>query len=871
MKSSKLTKTGLLFIGALLVVVYLSKNESIGAIHSQKGEETLHTSGAGKSLDAWAFERAYPNSEIPASKFLAAFEAKKQHEAQRSNSIVGEWESLGPENIGGRTLCLAFHPTDPDIIYAGSASGGLWRTTTQGVGQNAWEPVPTGFPVLGVAAIAIDKNDPDTIIIGTGETYGVGFAEPGTINRVTRGTYGIGILKTTDGGNTWSRVLAFNQNALKGVQDIEISNQNSSEIYAATTDGVYQSLDGGDSWSLIFNGTNSIDVEVDPNDGDIIYVSWNNLNTGLDPNLSGIFKSTDKGVSFTELLDAGLIPAWSGNAKLTFDPTNSNILYASIQEAFNTGATIGGIFKSIDAGATWTRINGQNIARFQGWYSHDVAVNPANTSEVMAVGISVWKSIDTGLNFTQKSNNSWTIGEVSVEFPEGGDDYVHSDVHAVYYHPLIANKIFFATDGGVFSSSDAGENFVTHNGGLQTTQYYADMGSSTFTSDFLIAGAQDNASYIYKGSPSWFRVLGGDGMSASVRPDDDQIVFGSSQGLAIRKSTNGGTSFFNSQPIIGNEARAFAAPYKIAPSNNDIMYAGASFLYKNTVGGGFDWNATSAQVVDGTNVITKIAISPFDPDIVFVATAPDPFFGTGTPKVFRSLNGGQNFINVSNGLPNRVCKDIEFDPTDDAIIYTTFSGFGSNHVFKSTNLGANWIAIDNGLPDLPTNTIVVDPLNSDDIYVGNDLGVYYSENGGTSWEVFSDLLPEATMIYDLNVSPSNRKLRIATHGRGIWERDFVNDPLSVSDFSIVSSNIVLYPNPATNNVTIEIQANDNFNFVTVVVYTFLGQKIASLYNGPLNVGRNKISWDGLNTNPSGSYLVVVETGNTSISKTLILK
>jgi len=623
----------------------------------------------------------------------------------------------------------------------------------------------------------------------------------------------------------------------------------------------------------VFANANCFDIEIDKNNGNIIYVTQGNFNNGLDPNLNGIFKSTNGGDSFTELLDPGLLAAWSGNAKLVIDPTNSDILYASIQVSwFNTGATTpAGIFKSTDAGSTWANINNQNIAQFQGWYSHDIAVNPNNNSEIINVGIATWKSTDTGVTFTKKSNNSWTIGEVSVEVPEGGDDYVHSDIHAVYYHPLIANKVLYATDGGVFSSVDGGENFVTHNGGLQTTQYYADMGSSSTNPDFCIAGAQDNASYIFRGDPSWFRVLGGDGMSASVRPDDDQIVFGSSQGLAIRKSINGGTSFFNSQPIIGNEARAFAAPYKIAPSNNDIMYAGASFLYKNTVGGGTVWNATSAQVVDGTNVITKIAISPFNPDIIYVATVPDPFFGTLPPKVFRSVDGGQNFTNVSTGLPNRVCKDIEFDPADDAIIYTTFSGFGSNHVFKSTNSGANWFAIDNGLPDLPTNTIVVDPINPDDIYVGNDLGVYYSENGGTSWEVFSDLLPEATMIYDLNISPSNRKLRIATHGRGIWERDFVNDPLSVSEFSINTSNIVLHPNPATNIVTIEIEAPHNFDFVSVAVYNFLGQKITSLYSGPLNFGRNTISWKGLNTNPAGSYLVVLEAGSTSISKTLILK
>ncbi len=181
--------------------------------------------------------------------------------SNRSISIEGEWESLGPKNIGGRTLSLAFHPTDESIMYAGSASGGLWKTTSKGFGEDAWEKVPTGFPVLGVATIAINQSNPDIIIIGTGETYGEGFAEPGTVNRLTRGTYGIGILKSSDGGNNWEHVLQFNEEDIKGVQDIEINPQNPEEMYAATTDGVYQSLDGGDTWSLIFTQSNCIDIE----------------------------------------------------------------------------------------------------------------------------------------------------------------------------------------------------------------------------------------------------------------------------------------------------------------------------------------------------------------------------------------------------------------------------------------------------------------------------------------------------------------------------------------------------------------------------------------------------------------------------------
>ena len=849
-----------LLIGVVILSFFFLKKKESSIKNQDKNDKTIKTSGAGQAMDMWSFERAYPYDKIPVSKYAAAFEQKRIAELQRS-FVEGEWESLGPKNIGGRTLCLAFHPTNEDLIFAGSASGGLWKTTTQGVGEDAWEYVPTGFPVLGVASIAIDKNDPDIMFIGTGETYGVGIAEPGTVNRLTRGTYGIGILKTIDGGGNWTQVLQFDMDEIKGVQDIAISNQNSQELYAASTDGLFQSLDGGSTWQLVFNEINCIDVEIDPSNGDIIYVTQGNFNTALDPNLNGIFKSVDKGVSFNELVDPGLITAWSGNAKLTIDPSDKNILYASIQVGwFNNGATTpAGIYKSTDAGSTWNNINNQNIAFWQGWYSHDIAVNPANSSEIINVGINTWKSTNSGVTFSQKSSNTWTMGEVAVDVPEGGTNYVHSDIHAVYYHP-INNKIFFATDGGVFVSDNGELPYTTLNGGLQTLQLYADMGSSASSPNFIIAGAQDNASYIYKGNPSWWRVIGGDGMSAAVNQEDDQIVYGSWQGLNIMQSINNGTSFgINVSPtLVSGDFRAFSAPYELAPSNQSILYAGATYLYKS-FDGGSNWNATSGAAIDN-NPIMNIAISPFNPDIVFISTSPDPTNGPTGAKILKSTNSGLNFQQLSNGLPNRICKDLEFDPTDENVLYAVFSGFGTDHVFKTIDGGTSWNAIDNGLPDVPTNTILIDPLNPDDIYVGNDLGVYYSENGGITWEGFSDELPEAVMIYDLNESPSNRHIRIATHGHGIYQRSFVNDILSVDDELLTDSEISVYPNPTSEKIFINIANNDSA-ISTILLFNIVGQKVMDI-----DKNSREVSLAGLS---NGIYFLKLSSKGRTITKKIL--
>nr|WP_321235985.1 T9SS type A sorting domain-containing protein [uncultured Psychroserpens sp.] len=840
---------------------------------NEDNTEPFKVSGAAKSLDIWSQERAYPLNTIPTSKYLTAFSDKRNNSSRRSSQMVGEWESLGPQNIGGRTLCLAFHPTNPDIIFAGSASGGLWKTTTQGVGINAWEYIETGFPVLGVASIAIDSNDADIMYIGTGEVYGSGLAQPGTENRLTRGSYGIGVLKTTDGGNTWSHSLVFNQDDIKGVSDIAINPLNPSIVLAAASDGLYRSDNSGSSWTLVLNQPNCIDIEIDSNNPNNVYVSQGNLNTILSADECGIYKSTNGGSTFIELTDPGnLTSAWSGNAKLEIDPVNSNVIYASIYDAQTTsGTTNAGLFKSVNGGVNWTNINNQNIARFQGWYSHDIAVNPNDVTEIMSVGIDAWKSTLSGTFFIKQSDwMAWPFGEISVDTPEGGDNYIHGDIHAVYYHPLVPDKIFFASDGGVFSSSDGGDTFTTHNGGLQTTQFYADMSSSSTNPNFCIAGAQDNASYIYNGTPSWSRVIGGDGMTTAVNKDNDQIVYGSAQGLYILRSDNGGEFFSVARPTIDNDDyTAFSAPFVLAPTNNNLVYAGSRKLYSSG-NNGDNWLPVSSEV-DGTNVIVKIAVSPVNANVLYVATSRIPLtVSFQSPKLFKSINGGATFTEIT-GFPDRVIKDIEFDPNDENTVYVAFSGFGSSHVYKTIDGGSIWNAIDNGLPDLPTNTVLIDPFNSDHVYVGNDLGVYFSENGGNTWDDFSEGLPEAVMVYDLNLSPANNKVRIATHGHGIHQRDLASS-LSVESFDIVTSSFEVYPNPSnqSNSLHIRIDSKKALDNIQLNFYNALGQKVHMIYEGGIHIGLNEISWVIDKNVSAGNYFISIENEKQRISKQVII-
>ncbi len=854
---------------AILTAFFVFSN----AVRKQNLNNKSHirTSGTGKAMNQWFFERAYPNEKIPNKKWKSAFEQKQKMNSKNKKILEGSWESMGPNYLAGRTLCLAFHPSNENVIFAGSASGGLWKTSTQGEGQNAWHFVPTGFPTLGVGSIAIDQTNPELMYIGTGEVYGAGFAEPGTVNRLTRGSYGIGVLKSEDGGDSWQQVLPFDEENLVGVFDLAINPQNSQIVFASTTNGVYRTQDGGDTWELKLNQPDCFDLEIDPNNGNVVYVTQGNFNYNLISSFSGIYKSTNGGDTFSELLDSGLIAAWSGNARLSIDPNNSNTIYASIQVGwFNTGTTTpAGIYKSNNAGANWSLINNQNITLYQGWYSHDFAINPLNNNEMIYTGVDLWKSTNTGSSFTKKSDwSGWGFGEIPFGEPNSSFNFLHGDIHAVYYHPL-NNSVFIATDGGIFKSENGEPPYTPLNGGLQTMQFYANMASSATNPDYFMAGAQDNSTYEYRGTENWWRVIGGDGMSTAVNQSDDQIVYGSWQGLNIMKSTNGGDSFFNAKPtLVSGDYSAFSAPYELAPTNQEIMYAGARYLYKST-NAGSNWNATSGSPVDGANMITNIAISYSNPDLIYVTTSPDPFQGPSSAKVKKSSNGGQSFSTLS-GLPNRIAKDIEFDPNDDNILYVTFSGFGTNHVYKTINGGDDWFAVDNGLPDLPTNTVLIDPSNSDFVYVGNDLGVFFSDNGGDSWEDFNEELPEATMVYDLNYSPANNKVRIATHGHGIYQRDLVTESeVAVTENTNRKSKFSIYPNPALDYTTIKLDVSNN-QLISIYIINTQGKKIRRVFEGHVEQGLNTFSIDQLSDFASGHYLIQVKTSTGITSKQLII-
>lgn len=824
-------------------------------------EKPVKTSGALDALNFWTEQRAYPNKVIPDIGYYDAYRYSRQNLRNNTDNFdTTEWQQIGPHNVGGRTNSIAINPLNANTIYAGSASGGLWRSYTGGVGTSAWEYIVTGYPVLGVGAIAISPADTNTIYIGTGEVYSYQNAIGGLTIRETRGSYGIGILKSTNNGVIWTKSLDWSLNQRRGVQVIRINPLNSNTVWAGSTEGTYRSYDAGVNWSKVHSVIMVTDLIIDPSDTSRILIACGNLNSAG----RGFYRTTNGGNNWVKLTN-GLPVSYGGKALFSVYLTSPNVIFASIGNGSSTGAGTW-LVKTVNSGDTWTTVSNQDYSNYQGWFSHFVGVNPVDSSKVIAAGIDVWKSTTGGTNLVKKSDwTLWYNGRVPIGGPEGPPTYSHCDHHAIAYHPTNPDIIYFGNDGGVFRKTDGGETFAGLNGGYQTSQFYKKFSSGTIDTVLSIGGMQDNSSAIYDGDLAWIRVLFGDGTCTAINSTNNNIMYGSYQYLKLYKSINSGNNW-TTITIPPGGTTGFISPYILGVNNPNIMYAGRSRVYKST-NGGSTWTTTNnGSNLDG-NPLLAFGISSTDASKVFASTAPV----SSRAKIFRTTNGGDNWDDVTSTLPDRYPVDIAVDPANDSNVYVVFSGFGTSHIYKSSNSGDNWSDIGQSLPDVPTSSVIVDPQSSKIIYLGNDLGVYVTTNSGANWSEFQNGMVDAAIIMDLSISPGNRKLRAATHGKGVFEKDLLDPTVGISSNTNFVEGYNLeqnYPNPFNPVTTIKYQILKS-GFTILKVYDVLGKKVTTLVNERLSAGSYEVDWDGTGY-PSGVYFYRLVTEDYIDVKKMVL-
>ena len=868
----------ILLMGFSIYYLYTNQYSSL----TPEGIKDNLQTGAKNSLGYIHSVRTYPFDDIPKKGLSESFSELQIRKNKRSK--IFQWESIGPTNIGGRTLALAIHPENPDILFVGSASGGLWKSTTGGSGLNAWEYVPTGHQVLGVAAIDIDANNPNTMFIGTGEAYGSSENYPGIGPvRTTRGSYGIGILKSTDGGMSWTKSLDWSLNQKRAVQKIQINPLRSESIWAATTDGVYKSTDGGDSWSNIHSVTMATDIIINPLDTNMVFVAHG----GMGSDGHGIYRTQDGGETFSKanLLVGGGPFEYKGKAVLSMSSEKPNIIYASIGNSdgslnYEDEDIKTWVMKTEDFGETWNLVFSSNdiYARVQGWYAHAIAVHPSNENIVWAAGqpFSLYKSTNGGIDFLEAdmANTAGTTDDRENDvFPYLSD---WADHHDIIFHPTMHDTIYFINDGGIFKTTDGGVTIENCNSGYQTVQFYNGVSNSNTKKNLFLGGLQDNSSIIYEGNLNWRREWGGDGAWTALNQDDNNIAYLSAQfGQAVVSYDlfNGGQLYWamprgtdsQGNEIFPRDEANFITPYILSPADNQTMYMGGERIYKyNALSQ--NWTTTNnGYRLDG-NAMSALAGSEQDPNVVYAASSPK----LQRPHIYRTANGGDTWRQITRDLPDRFPTDLAVDPNNDLVAYVTFGGFETSHVYRTEDGGESWQDIGKNLPDIPTWSITVNPNNSSHLFVGNEIGVYQSIDSGKNWQNINGNLPDAVFAIDLIVSRSNSKLRLATHGNGAYEID-ISQLTNIEDVDDTIKGFELlqnYPNPFNPSTSISyILPKDSF--VTLEIFNSLGQRVEQLVSTQQSAGKYVIKFDGSNMS-SGTYFYKLTTPSFSETKKMSL-
>ena len=828
----------LLTIPGILTLVYLLKTTSKESSERREKSEDKHE--AWDALQFLSKSQAYPFADIPADAYQKASEFYRTHfgnqSATQARLAVSPWVNIGPNNIGGRTLGMAINPNDTAVIWLGSASGGLWKSTTGGIGTNAWTYVPTGFPVRGVSSILINPVNPDIMYIGTGESYSHGTTVNGLITRPTRGSVGIGILKSTDGGLTWQPSLDWQYNQARGIWDLQFNPQNPDVIYAATTEGIYKTTDAGSTWILVLNQLMVMDLLVDPVDTNTIYAGVGNV----DSTGSGIYRSTNSGAQWSRLT-AGLPGPMTGRITLAMNPQNHRSVLALIADLYSTT----GIYRTFDKGNTWNSITGlMEIVSYQGWYAKGLCFKNDDSTKVMLGGVDVFRSDQSG------------------DFPYQLPNYfmVHPDVHDIVCSNVDPNKAYILTDGGLYRTDDFGDNFYECTDGYVTSQAY--IGSvSAQNGDLMLTGLQDNNSLRYDGSVYWTPVVGGDGSFNAIDPITDQYQYASLQYLNVAKSIDGGMSFNtyilqNSSSPFGGNSSAFIAPFVLAASNSSVIYAGGDSLYRSDDAGN-SFYTTSQQQIDSGNFALSIATSAFNEDSVYVCTAPGD---TRPMHVMLSADGGQSFLDRSAGLPNRYPRDLAVDPLDSRKVYVAFSGFGAGHLFKSTDAGVSWTDISSSLPDVPFHCITIDTDHPDTLYAGGDLGVFVSVDGGNSWDAFNNGMPDGVMVFDIQLSKADNSIVAFTHGNGTYKAELTSLPVGIHTAASPISDFTILGNPVKDQLRFRIKANNAENG-SLKIYSSDGKLVKSNTNSQIKSGTSTLEMNTSEFLPGIYFLTLEINGN----------
>jgi photosystem II stability/assembly factor-like uncharacterized protein len=813
----------------------------------------------------WYWEsRLLPNGQFPKSSVTwdehqRYRESHRAPASKRAETIMSSanWTNAGPSTSPGgyygigRINCMAFHPTDANTFWVGTPAGGLWKTVDAG---STWSTSTDNLPVLGVSDIAIDPTNANIMYIATGDgDMGSLF---GMISRARGDSKSIGVLKSTDGGTTWSATgLSWSAALEKLMRRLLISPTNPKVLLAAASDGVWRTTNGGETWANVQAGYFK-DMEFKPGDDSIVYAStYGN---------SEIYRSTDNGASWTSVATLpGVI-----RVDLAVSAARPELVDAL---CVNTSRGLAGLWTSTNSGASFTQYlvgsESKNMLNVrgdatgvggQGHYDLAHAINPDNEKDIWIGGINVWSSMDGGSNWTLKSawaDSASAKGASGVGHPDSVA-VVHADCHWLAFHPLQRGTVFACNDGGIYRTTDNGARWTDITNGLAISQMYR-IGAAQTVAANVICGLQDNGSKEF-GNNEWNELTGGDGMECLIDYSNESVLYSSVQfGKIIRIDKDKDTAVVISTNIPGGQEPGqspdgqWVTPFVIDPVNPKVLFAGYDKVYKTTDQGD-SWSAISQELT--SELLRYIAVAPSDPNTIYVATH---------DTIARTTDGGATWSYVSLGNPDLkgFISYIAVDPTNTQRVYVTLSGYSpGNKVFMSPDGGASWANYSGTLPNVPANCIVYQKGSNEGLYIGTDVGVFYRDATMTDWVPYQTGLP-VVLVTELEISYFNNKLWAGTFGRGLWSADLYSPSVGVESQSI-DDDVYVFPNPNTGLFTVQVPEGMQYD---IVVFNVLGEQVYE--ERDVDASQRTIELCDVT---SGMYLVRLSIANTTITKNVVV-
>jgi len=751
----------------------------------------LGAQGTGKSTEKNAPKTAF-NAASYDSAMLSEFAWRPIGPAVTSGRVVDLAVAEGPEGRIGTQL--------GKLLYAASASGGVWKSVNAGT---TWEPIFDKQSTSSIGDIAISPSNPEVIWVGTGEA-----------NNQRSSSWGDGVYKSENGGKTWEHMgLRTSQH----IGRIVVHPSNSNIVFVAAQGplwasggerGLYKTVDGGKSWKAVLTispHTGVTDVVMDPADPSIMYAAafqrqrkaYSFVGGGPE---SGIYKSTDGGDTWRRVTE-GLPNRDIGRIGLAVSPSQPRTVYATLE----TNTTE--VYRSDDYGASWTKKG--TYSQFP-WYMAQIRVDPRNPDRLYELGVPLFVSEDGGAT-------NRAIGQSA-----------HVDYHAMWIDPADPDHFIVGNDGGVYITHDRGQtmDFVTN---LPIAQYYAIDLDNRQPFYYVYGGLQDNNSWAGPSqtrnrqgitNSDWYVTVGGDGFYSAVDPTDPNTVYAESQngGIIRYDVKTGEQKSIQPQAKFGevNLRYNWSVPIVISPHDHNTVYFGSQYLYRSTnrgdawqqLGGdmtrALDWKklplmgktwpdnavARHAGTADFGNIST-IDESPLRQGLLYV--------GTDDGLIHVTRDGGVTWTKIDKfpGVPEMTyVSRVVASAQNEGTVYATFDGHRSNdfkpYVLKSTDYGKTWASIASNLPVSSIQVIREHPRAASLLFVGNEIGAYYSGNGGRSWSKLQYNLPTVP-VHDIRIHPRENDLVIGTHGRGIFIIDDITPLERLAEAERMSAGIYLFP------------------------------------------------------------------------------